>query len=146
MRNSPAILATLALNCLLVACSPPRAPNAETQSGLKQVYYTFRTLEQSRHKSIAEVFEEVKPGASLDDKWKSLVLEIATEERFPPKLFEEQMCKDGYGRLWNIERRSVLIGRGASTNLTKCAFEIVFWSSGPNGINEFGRGDDVVLK
>jgi hypothetical protein len=33
----------------------------------------------------------------------------------------------------------------ASTNLTSSRFDIAVWSSGPNGTNELGEGDDIVL-
>lgn len=57
----------------------------------------------------------------------------------------EVLCRDAWGNRFNIDFKTNLIPRGASAALLNTSFDLVVWSSGRNGTNEFGNGDDVVL-
>jgi hypothetical protein len=49
---------------------------------------------------------------------------------------------DGWGRPYNVEWRSNLVDV-ATSMLTWNDFPLLIWSSGENGVNEYGEGDDI---
>lgn len=63
---------------------------------------------------------------------------IPALENIPP-------LKDAWGNPLNLMWRSNALKSNVSDGLTKKNLPVLIWSSGPNGSNEYGRGDDVYL-
>jgi len=114
-------------------------------SRLKNVYYTMRLLQTDNQQGIVEQLQAVTNTGTLQDKWVRLMREAVAHSGSSSNAAMEQLCYDGYGRVFNVELRTNLIARGASQSLTNIDFPVVVWSSGLNGVNEFGFGDDVAL-
>ena len=122
-----------------------RAPKTHTQSNLKIVYYTMAVLEDESHKTMAELLGEISTGALAREKWKTLVARTEVKEGIESGMYEKSLCYDGYGRLLNVEYKTNLTALRMALSLTNSEFDVVIWSSGYNGTNEYGNGDDIVL-
>ena len=63
------------------------------------------------------------------------------------RINEEGLLLDGWRQPLQMMLRSnlVLLPEVAPALLAKPS-DVVIWSSGPNGVNEFGKGDDVFLR
>ena len=136
----------LLLCCGLISCSPPTTPARKvlTRYRLKNAYYTMQVLEKDNRQSIVEQLQNVTNKSTLQDKWVELMVRTAVQSGIQPKTALEQLCHDGYGNLFNVDFRANLVTHMASPSLTNLTFPVVVWSSGPNGSNELGFGDDIV--
>jgi len=54
--------------------------------------------------------------------------------------------QDAWGRPLNLIWREATLSAGVSDVLAKKRLVVLVWSSGPNGTNELGRGDDIVVR
>ena len=61
-----------------------------------------------------------------------------------PESTADSMFVDPWMRPLNVEWRSSLAGRSVSVKLMAIRSDILIWSSGPDGRNDYGLGDDVV--
>jgi len=132
---------------LIVSCTPPvtPAPKAATINKLNRVYHTIRVLESENHLSIGEQLRRITNAITLQDKWTRLVVESMAKDGIDETIARETLCQDGYGNLFNIDFKTSLIAKGAPNKLTGVEFDVIIWSSGENGINEDGQGDDIFL-
>lgn len=145
MRKYAKHFAVLILGGILVSCSPETpAPKAATVSRLKHVYSVIQALEEANHATIGEQLRGISGDAPLQRKWELLLLDDAGRLEMEAKDIREFLCRDGYGNLFNVDFRTNVVAHGAVPALTKTAYDVVVWSSGRNGTNEFGNGDDVV--
>jgi hypothetical protein len=141
--SAPLVFACL---CALVSCDRPvPAPRAQTVSRLKSVYYTMRLLQTENHQGIVDQLQAVTNMATLQNKWILLMTERAAHSGISSNAAFEQLCQDGYGRLFNVELQVNLTTRDATQSLTNSKLPVVVWSSGLNGVNELGFGDDITL-
>ena len=147
MRVFWKLLASANLAFIVVSCAPPvtPAPKVQTTLRLKHVYYAMRVLEAENRLPIGEQLRQVSEGTTLEEKWAFLLIDSVGSPEMKPKYIKEQLCRDGYGNLFNVNFKANLTAGGASSVLKQTSFDVVVWSSGRNGINEFGNGDDVVL-
>jgi hypothetical protein len=61
------------------------------------------------------------------------------------KDIREFLCRDAWGHPFKVDFKTNLVAHEASAALLNGTFDLVVWSSGPNGSNECGYGDDLVL-
>jgi hypothetical protein len=71
------------------------------------------------------------------------MLDAAARDGIDRKFALEQWCHDGYGNLFNVDFKTNLVARGAPPPLTNISLDVLVWSSGANGTNELGNGDDI---
>lgn len=137
----------ISLLCTAVSCFPPRtpAPRAKTSAKLKNIYAAMGVLEAENHLSIAEQLRRVSQGTTVPEKWMFLLGENANKLGMEPKQVREELYRDGYGNLFNVDFKTNIALTNASRALLETRFDVVVWSSGRNQINEYGRGDDVFL-
>lgn len=141
-----AFLAVTGVAVLLVSCSPSvKAPKKSTEIRLKNVERAIRLLEEANHATIAEQMRGISSGTTLQDKWELLLVDDAGRLEMESKDIREVLCRDAWGNRFNVDFKTNLTTRGASATLLNSTFDFVVWSSGPNGSNELGNGDDLVL-
>jgi hypothetical protein len=145
MKRCPKHLAVLLLSGVLASCSPETpAPKAATVSRLKNVCSTIQVLEEANHTTIGQQLRGIAGDATLQRKWELLLLDDAGRLQMEEKDIREFLCRDGYGNLFNVDFTTNVVAHAGSASLTNTPFDVVVWSSGRNGTNEFGNGDDVV--
>lgn len=125
---------------LISACSPSNtpAPKALTLSRLKHVAYVIAILEEE---SQTDLSEQLRDSTNIHEIVFSKLLELVVNEGTAI----EQLCYDGYGRQFSIGIKSNLVARGASPALVSARSDIIVWSSGIDGQDDLGWGDDIVL-
>lgn len=142
-----AFLTAVGVAVLLVSCSPSaKAPRKSTEIRLKNVERAIRLLEEANHATIAEQLRGISAGMTLHDKWELLLVDDAGRLGMESKDIREVLCRDAWGNRFNLDFKTNLVASGASAALLNSTFDLAVWSSGPNGSNEFGNGDDVVLR
>jgi hypothetical protein len=62
-----------------------------------------------------------------------------------PTMAKKSVINDAWGRPLNFMWHEDAVKSNASHALLKKSCSILIWSSGPNGTNEFGGGDDVFV-
>jgi hypothetical protein len=136
----------LGLAIFLTSCAPPYtpAPKAGTIARLKNVHRAIQVLEEANRATIGEQLRGIPGDATLQRKWELLLLDDAGTLEMEAKDIREFLCCDGYGNLFNVDFTTNVVAHRASPGLTNTACDVVVWSSGRNGTNEFGNGDDVV--
>ena len=134
----------------VVNSRPPVHPNPQlaTVSRLRMVYQTIRVFEEKSEFTIGEQLRQVPGSTSLQQSWERLISKRLIS---PSKGEILSYCRDAYGpsssgTLFNMEFTTNVISRGANPALTNTGHDVVVWSSGANGINEYGKGDDVVVR
>jgi hypothetical protein len=149
LRKRPfraALLAVSSLVVFLVSCSPSaKAPKKNTEIRLKYVERAIRLLEEANHTTIGDQLRGISGGTTLQDKWELLLVDHAGRLKMESKDIRDVLCRDTWGNRFNVESKTNLITHGASRALLNASFDLVVFSSGPNGSNEFGNGDDVVF-
>ena len=93
-------------------------------------------IEESRTPIEGKILE--KCGADL----KSALIELIEEEGGDKGAADLLRCGDGWGRPYNVEWRTNLVDV-TSPMLIRNRFPLLVWSSGWNGVNEYGNGDDI---
>lgn len=140
-----AILASISI-CIWAGCNRPvAAPKAQTEARLKNAYHTMQLAEDEGRLPILEQLQRITNQTNLQAKWVQLMIATAAQSGIDSNTALDTICRDGYGRFLNVELRTNLISRKASPNLTNLSSSIVLWSSGMNGLNEWGFGDDICL-
>ena len=127
----------------LVGCSPVTpAPRALTALRLKQIAYALEVLRKERPEALLFLVPGVNDGKD-DALWQFLMREKANLQ----PLREEDIRKlvtDGWGHPFNLTRRADVATKDPSSPLLRFPGDVLIWSSGPDGTNQFGLGNDVV--
>ena len=137
--------ATIAIVLLggLLGCSlETPAPRALTTSRLKQLAYTLEVLRKEKPETLSLLV----PGTN-DGKEDRLRQFLMGQKASMQPLREEDIAKlatDGWGRPFNLGKRVDVTAKDPASPLLRFPGDILVWSSGPDGTNQFGRGDDVV--
>jgi len=111
---------------------------------LKYVEYAIRTLEKENQATIADQLREISGGENLQEKWEILLIGNALKLETDANDIRRSLCLDYWGNRFNVDFKSNLTASTVTTALARSPFDVVIWSSGENGTNEFGKGDDVV--
>lgn len=85
--------------------------------------------------------EEVLVRHDNEDLLDAVILLIARDETLKP-ISDNLRRSDGWGRPYNVEWRTNMVGV-ASPMLKANQDALLIWSSGENGVNEYGNGDDI---
>jgi hypothetical protein len=127
----------------LLGCSPETpAPRALTTSRLKQLGYTLEVLRKEKPEALSLLV----PGTN-DGKEDRLMQFLMREKASMQPLHEEDIGKlatDGWGHPFNLAKRADVATKDPASPLLRFPGDILVWLSGPDGTNQFGRGDDVV--
>ena len=135
-------VAVIGIAVVASSCSRPgRAPKLGTITILKSVQRAIQVLEEINHSNIAQQFLAVSAGRSPQEKWELLLRNNALSLGISDIEF---FCRDAWKRRFNVDVKTNLPAH-ADPGLVNSTFGLVVWSSGANGVNEFGGGDDVVL-
>ena len=137
-----AIVAVVLLGGLL-GCSPETpAPRVQTVYRLKQIAYTLEVLRKEKTDALSLLV----PGAN-DGKEDRLRQFLMREKTSLQPMQEDDISKlvtDGWGHSFNLASRADVAIKDPASPLLRFPGDILVWSSGPDGTNQFGRGDDVV--
>jgi hypothetical protein len=131
------------LLAFLLGCSPEApAPRALTGSRLNQIAYTLQVLGKEK----PEVLSLLRPDMT-DGKEDRLGQFLMREKASLQPMQEDDIRKlvvDGWGHSFNLAKRADVALRDPASPLLRFPGDILVWSSGPDGTNQLGRGDDVV--
>jgi hypothetical protein len=125
---------------------PPstKAPKKSTELRLKNIEKAIRLLEKENHATIGEQLRYFTGGDTVQKKWELLLVDDAGRLEMSPRDIRNFLCRDAWGNSFNVELKSNLTN-GVSFKMTGGSIsDIVIWSSGPDGINQFGGGDDII--
>lgn len=134
---------------LLISLLPPRRSEVRpvhTINLLKIVYRTISILEERNSASIGSQLMKVSGNSSLHQKWEQLLVNEILDEQFDREYIQRVLCSDAYGNRFNVELKENLMAAKGVEKLLSTPFDVVIWSSGPNGSNELGKGDDIVFQ
>jgi hypothetical protein len=106
----------------------------------------MQILQQDAHVDIANQLRFGSNSASLKQNWRVLVTSNAGRLGMDSNAIVEQLCYDGYGTLLNLDFRTNLATLGITYIYADPDCGAVVWSSGKNGLDESGRGDDIFLR
>ncbi|MGI6494967.1 MAG: hypothetical protein ACOX5G_02555 [Kiritimatiellia bacterium] len=141
------LCAVVSLVLLLVGIfiSPlTRSKETETKNIIRQVYalveYVAFANGLSSEDLLSAQSETNTPALFLE----SITRQALSEGLAPPSL-KNGTITDRWGRQLNVAWRYSLAENGDAKRLSQYPSIFVVWSSGNNGINEFGDGDDVSL-
>lgn len=136
----------VALIAVLCACdsSKSTARVAQTKSRLKNAYYSLKVLEKEHGTPIETQLIRAK-GKTLHDQFCFLLVSAGQQDGIAPETISRNLCYDGYGNPFNVEFRTNIGSKSASGIVLRAESELLIWSSGENGINEYGSGDDVAI-
>jgi hypothetical protein len=142
------LLLIILLFLLLSSCREPekQAPRAVTRGRLAVIYRAIRDIENDRHERIDLQLEKTHGSNDLSGKLLKLLEREIQASNMTASNATKEFKLDGFGNPFNMELRKNLSSKKISTSLSSSNFELLVWSSGPNGINEFGFGDDVVYE
>jgi hypothetical protein len=123
------------------------ARRVHTVQNLKLVDYVIRLLEDENDSSIGAQLQRIHEGSTLEEKWEHLLVDHGAMLEIDPDDLQvkDRLCRDGFGNLFNLSFKTDIITNGASSALKAMPYDVVVWSNGPNGTNELGKGDDIVL-
>lgn len=97
---------------------------------------------------LVDLLENPKSGIETsNDQYVQKVFQVAYEEGelFGLKLSTNTwVFYDPWGTPYNTDVCGVTITTNAFNEIWKTSRNVVTWSSGPNKINEYGKGDDIV--
>ena len=85
--------------------------------------------------------EEILARHDGDNLLDAVIQLIARDETLKP-ISDNLRKSDGWGRPYNVEWRTNIVGV-ASPMLKANQDALLIWSSGENGVNEYGNGDDI---
>lgn len=85
--------------------------------------------------------EEILARHDGDNLLDAVIQLIARDETLKP-ISNNLRKSDGWGRPYNVEWRTNIVGV-ASPMLKANQDALLIWSSGENGVNEYGNGDDI---
>jgi hypothetical protein len=127
----------------LLGCSPSTpAPVAQTVSRLQQVNYILAIYQKQKPEALSFLTSGTN-GAKEDLLGQFLMRE---ETNIQSMKFDDfrKLAVDGWGHPFNVASRGYVAGHDPVPALLQVQGDILVWSSGPDGTNQFGRGDDVV--
>jgi hypothetical protein len=147
MHHPTVCILTLAFVQVIAACKPrSTAKGVSTITRIKNANLAIELLEKANHSTISEQLAGVAGGTTLQDKWEQLLVDNVAILKIEPKNVREGLVFDYWGNRFNLDFKSNLVAHQASAALLDTSFNFVIWSSGANGTNEFGNGDDVFPK
>jgi len=139
----------LSLVCIILISmlySPTtKAPKTSTKIMLKNIYQAILILEKENHLSIGEQLRQVHNGNSLQEKFIILLSNNSEKLCLNPKIIEKQYLYDGYGNHYNLDYKNDFLLKRGNVEAVNMNFDVIIWSSGKNGINEYGFRDDIYL-
>lgn len=113
---------------------------------LKNIYLAMEIVRAERPEGLLPLLVNTNTGS--DARLKQFYrreAEILWTEKWDEATLDK-MVVDGWGRAFNILSRSQLADQKVGGDLLQNSGEILVWSSGRDGTNHFGRGDDVTVK
>ncbi|MGO8929639.1 MAG: hypothetical protein ACLQU3_22460 [Limisphaerales bacterium] len=127
----------------LLGCSRETpAPRVATVYRLKEIAYTLEVLRKEKPEALSLLV----PGAN-DGKEDRLRQFLMREKASLQPVQENDIIKlvtDGWGHPFNLACRADVAMKDRASPLLRFPGDVLVWSSGPDGTNQFGRGDDVV--
>ena len=126
-------------------CNDVSAPRRVTVYRLKNGYTAMAIIEEASGKASREQLAGMGELESRQAAWRRLCLDHEESLRMSKEEIVEWLCVDGYGNELNVCLPEEDALPRINEDMADFGFEVVLWSSGKNGINEFGHGDDVYL-
>jgi hypothetical protein len=121
-----------------------------TGARISRVALTRNAIEQCE-RIETEVVSEMKAGTLPNDVTQSYARLIKQSKGFKQGYIkvsegDKAAVLDAWGQsLWMMSKSNLLRIPNVSPTLSTKTNSVIIWSSGPNGNNEFGTGDDVFL-
>ena len=131
---------------LLCGCSPRvEAPRAYTQVRLKNCRLVIGLLEREKGVPFFDQLNSSSGKATLHQRWVSLVQHNAKILKIEGTDFQREYGQDAWGRAFNTELGTQIRAEGRNAARLEVGGGLCMWSSGPDGINDYGEKDDVVV-
>ena len=124
-------------------------PKTKSEAGrcrvvISDVYVKLAVEYEDSGKTIRELVKSQETN-DLRTTIGRLIVELAKKNGVEvPKYFSGSLLHDPWGRPLNIGWKSDLLGKTNAPKLLASDGQILIWSSGRNGVNEFGEGDDII--
>ena len=155
LKTLAAFVAGFAILCVVIVAflPPPKGVinGPQTRTEIHLCYDVISYLEATRHKPLREIVGEAGTSGSLDAQLTSLI--NSNRDLLNPTAREFIRCsKDGsqlidlWGRPLQVKWREGLAGSNYEFLKASTDSPVIIWSLGPDGENDFGRGDDVVFR
>lgn len=122
-----------------------RSKTKETQNIIKQVYRFIDYTAIAMGFSCADDFVSTCSTTNSPADLLGTILARAVDlgDINPPAFLHNEQIWDPWGKPMNVAWRSDIIQN--AQKLSWSPMELVIWSSGRNGRNEFGNGDDIIM-
>jgi len=117
---------------------------ATSRNTMKQTYLILELLSLERKVSIQCLLATYNKCDNLEEAMGLLILDAFEVGNIKlPDFLVKSVIVDAWGRPVNVAWRNTMPAQADSALLSSTKSEIIIWSSGENGINEFGTKDDV---
>lgn len=130
--------------------NPNTIKKPQTIREIKWCYSLIARLESDSHESIKDILKKEKTTGSLNKdislllKKNKEVLNRDDDKRWDKNIRYDEII-DAWGHPLRFEWRENLVEKHYGYMKTNINAELVIWSIGNNGIDEFGLGDDVSI-
>jgi len=124
--------------------SPIPERGSHTKYLISQCYDGIWLVERASNQPVAKLLEGKVSNAELSKLIRPFAISRPLAARFNEAI--PPMLVDAWGRTLNVsvDQADAIGSKNAVAGGTSTNYSIAIWSSGANGINEFGRGDDIV--
>lgn len=132
---------------LFVANMPFNSPSKElkTQSNIFNIYTALLIIKNNEKLDLDQLLKNIEEDKSLSQQlgrfieksWRKVFLNDLS-------FFKDDHLIDAWGNPLCVAWRSDISLKASINLLNSVDYNLLIWSSGKNGINEFGYNDDVV--
>lgn len=146
MRPATIIIAmALAILLILPMLYIPRteSKHLKCQSMINDMYLRNTYINDNLRKGL----DSLKNSSNLEHDYPQYLVENGKAVDLPPfPYFKKNLLIDPWGNSFCFEWRDKIQKINPGSPLLQVNSELVIWSKGPNGKNEYGAGDDVSRK
>ena len=152
-----ACAAGLAILCIVVISflPPPKGVvnGPQTRMEIRLCYNVISYLENIRHKPLRIIISEERISGNLDAQLASLL--SSNRSLLNPTAQQFLKCSKGSSQLVDLWGRPLQVAwredlANSNYEFLKASTDtdspVIIWSLGPDGKNDFGRGDDVLFR
>jgi hypothetical protein len=146
------LISVLAIAMAAVSCRPTEPPQEVSKYEIRTCQWAECTFSNRTGVSVstyirtnelagftmAQIFNEM---LGHIDRWPESVKEMLNDDQTT----NIGPIVDGWGRPLNFEWYEEAAKQDVDAKLFLPRLPILVWSSGENGVNEFGRGDDIIV-
>jgi len=139
----------LSMGLFYISISKPFTPNTELlcQNNLKQLYYFMEYSNARCDSPIRQLLNETNRSCDLSITIGKFISDkLAADSRLTCSFIVNSRLIDTWNRPVNICWRTNMPAETSSELLKSTDMDVIIWSSGENGVNEYGNGDDIFYR